>query len=288
MIKTAMLVLVTAFFFFVQLYFQGSMTLEHNDLPQAQAAVVLPIKVLDVAALDYKSLVSDLVFLGALNRFGKTLERDESGIVGSQVKDWEWQVLFEEIELALAMDPYFLDPYYFANSILTYNAQFLLQVNLLLEEGAGERYWDWELPFYVGYNYFFEFNQPQEASRWLMDAAQRSTSKSSVLTTLAARLAYEGDETENAIVFLRQMLASASDEMTRSVYEMRLKSLEGIFFMEKALDVYANHFGTRAKSLADLISVGILHSIPVDPYGGEYFLDKDGKVKTTSGLRPMN
>jgi len=34
-----------------------------------------------------------------------------------------------------------------------------------------------------------------------------------------------------------------------------------------------------------LIAKGVINEIPQDPYGGEFYIDKDGSIKTTSELR---
>lgn len=274
--------------FLGQSLMQQSLDEKYSALPEPETASVLPAEFLEVASIEYKSLVADLFFLKALNRFGRTLERSDSNIVGEHVEDWEWRLMFDEVKLSACLDPYFLDPYYFANAIITHHQPFLSPVTQLLEEGAEAREWDWELPFYAGFNHFFFLNQPLKASNWLMVAAQRPTSKSTLLSTLAARLAYEGQATENAIIFLNQMLQSASDETTKSVYRDRLESLEGVYVLEKAIAIYRQNFEKDPERLDDLVVAKILKKLPVDPYGGTYYLDGENRVKTTSNFTPVN
>lgn len=266
---------------------QQSLDEKYSTLPVPETASVLSVELLEVVSLEYKSLVADLFFLKALNRFGQTLERSDSNIVGENVESWEWRLLLDEVTLSVNLDPYFLDPYYFANAIITHHQPLISPVTRLLEKGAEAREWDWELPFYAGFNHFFSLKQPLEASTWLMDAAQRPNSKSTLLSTLAARLAFEGNQTENAIIFLQQMLQSATDETTKGVYRKRLKSLEGVYVLEQAIDIFRDNFKADPADLNDLVSAGVLKQLPVDPYGGSYYFDYDNKVKTTSNFRPV-
>lgn len=273
--------------FLGQSLIQQPLSEKYLELPEPKSTSVLPVEFLKVVSLDYKNLAADLYFLKALNRFGRTLERSNSHVVGEDVEDWEWRLLLDEIRLSAALDPYFLDPYYFANAIITHHQPSISPVTQLLEEGAEARDWDWELPFYVGFNHFFFLNQPLKASNWLMEAAQRPTSKSPLLTTLAARLAHEGKQTENAIVFLKQMLQSASDEAIKTVYRDRLESLEGVFILEKAIALYKQKFQAEPIALEDLVTTQILRRLPLDPYGGIYYLDEDNNVRTSSDFRPI-
>ena len=157
-----------------------------------------------------------------------------------------------------------------------------------MKKGRRSVFWDWELPFYVGFNYFFNLDEPGKASDWLMDASRRTNNRSSVLVTLASRLAYQGQKTENAIIFLRGMIAQAEDDSTRRIYSMRLKSLEGIYLVEKAVKAYRQKFGTDPDDLESLVGSGVLLSTPEDPYGGTYYLDEDKNAKTTSNFRPIH
>ncbi|MBW2186783.1 MAG: hypothetical protein JRG71_10440 [Deltaproteobacteria bacterium] len=285
--KRMVLVLALVLCFFGQVFLQNRMQNPYDQLPQPVSVTVLPLGFLTVASLEYRNLVADMFFLQVLTLFGETLERGESKVVGSHVKDWEWQMMLERIELATSLDPLFLDPYYFANAIITQRRELVPEVIALLEKGSKARDWDWELPFYAGFNYFYILNEPQKASQLLMEAAQRPTNKSTLLTTLAARLAFEGKETENAILFLRQMLALATDEAIRKTYATRLKSLEGIYIIEKGVELYRQRYARSPEQVSELVAGQILKRLPEDPYGGSYYIDSDGSVKTTSNLRPV-
>lgn len=288
MIRALPLIAVLILFFCGQALLQQRVTRAYHLLPEPESATVLPLQFLQVVSLEYRNFVADMFFLKALNRFGETLERSEHNIVGEHVDDWEWAAMMAEIDLSTSLDPYFLDPYYFANAIITHNQKLIPRVSLLLESGAKKRDWDWELPFYAGFNYFFYLNQPVKASELLMEAARRPTNKSSLLSTLAARLAYQGEKTKNAIIFLKQMLASATDESVKDIYETRLQSLEGIYIIERAAEIYRERFQERPKAVTQLVTMGILKKLPIDPYGGKYFFDKNCKVKTTSNFRPVD
>jgi len=252
----------------------------HKNLPVDESgAYVLPAPLLKIASLEYSGLVSDLLFLRATVFYGGTMERVER----PRVKDWEWHWMINLLDAASELDPYFYDLYYFANANISPAPGMLPAVNSMLEKGSRYRDWDWILPFYLGFNYYYQLQDNDKAVNFLMEGAKRPGAPT-LLSTLAARLAYRGKRTENAILFLQEILRKTDDEDTQKVYKDRLGALIGIYQLEKAVALYRERFGALPLSLNDLLSQGIIQALPVDPYGGRFYLETDGSVKTTSNL----
>jgi tetratricopeptide (TPR) repeat protein len=253
---------------------------ERKKLPTDESgAYVLPAPLLKIASLEFSGLVSDILFLRATVFYGGTLERTER----PRVKDWEWRWLHNVLDTATELDPYFYDPYYFANANISPAPGMLPAVNSLLEKGSRYRDWDWILPFYLGFNYYYQLQDTDRAVQSLLEGAQRPDAPA-LLTTLAARLAYREKRTENAIIFLQEILRKTDDEETRKVYADRLGALVGIYKLELAVSRYRERYAKPLASLDALIQEGIIESIPEDPYGGTFYLAPDGTVKTTSNL----
>ncbi len=287
MIKTVVLSLIVALAFCAQGFLQNNLYSFQKDIPRPGTVSEMPVALSRVISLEYALVVSDIAFVKSLNVFGRILENRRNS--SSQIAPmWLWKKILHELEISTFLDGYFLDPYYFSNTIASSHPSVVNEVNTMLVRGAHMRYWDWELPLYIGFNNYFLLNNPQEASRWIMEAAERPGNKSNILGTLAARLAYRGNQTENGIVFLRRMLETAKDPVTIEQYRERLIALEGIWLLEKGVESYKNTFGFKPLRLSQLVEKGIVVEIPVDPYGGVFFLGEDGKVKTTSNFRPIN
>ena len=64
----------------------------------------------------------------------------------------------------------------------------------------------------------------------------------------------------------------------------RAAAFEKILHLEKAVLAYRKRFQTEPKKLEDLVEAGLLVKIPEDPYGGSFYLDNEGRVRTTSRL----
>ena len=143
------------------------------------------------------------------------------------------------------------------------------------------RTWDWQLPFFYGFNQFYFLNRPREAAVYLQKAYQLNP-ENEFLPTLIARLYYQADATEVAIEFLEEMIRNSKSEKLRQWMTIRLEALRIVAFLEDALDSYEQRFQRRPQNLEALVADGIIKAIPPDPYGGTFYLDERGRVRTTS------
>lgn len=253
---------------------------ERRMLPRGEGkAYVLPSPILKITTLEFDGLASDFMFLQALVFHGGTFERKER----PRVKEWEWRWMLNTLNASTDLDPYFLDPYYFGNANLTWEGGLVKETNAFLEKGMTHRDWDWMLPFFIGFNHFYFLQEDAKASEYLMEAFRRPGA-SPMLASLATRLAYKGKRTENAIIFLEEILKRTEDEVLRRHYEKRLEALKAILFLERAVGIYKDRFGREPSDLKGLIERGIINQLPEEPYGGEFYIDKDGSINTTSRL----
>ena len=67
----------------------------------------------------------------------------------------------------------------------------------------------------------------------------------------------------------------------------RAKAFEKILQIEEAIAEYKERFQTDPEDLGSLVGAGLLERIPHDPYGGNFYLDEQGRVRTTSKLVPV-
>lgn len=250
-------------------------------LPLAVGAdYALPPQVLKMTALEFDGLLSDVIFLKTLSFYGKTFERKVKPRVSEPELNW----INDSLTAATELDPYFLDPYYLANSTLAWEGNRVEQANLLLEKGAKYRQWDWLLPFYAGFNHYYFLHDNAKAAKLLTEAAKRSDGVT-LLATLAARLSYESNQTESAIIFLEEMLNQASDDYSRREYGQRFAALKDILALEKAVAAFQSKIGRAPKTINELVEQGIITEIPRESYGGTYELDlKSGTVRSSTDL----
>jgi hypothetical protein len=95
---------------------------------------------------------------------------------------------------------------------------------------------------------------------------------------LGARLAQKGGATQAGILFLANMHESTDDKDARKDIEMRIEALKGVLVIEKAIETFTDKFNREPDALEELITEGILESLPINPYLKEYQY-KDGQVE---------
>ncbi|WP_246798630.1 hypothetical protein [Deferribacter autotrophicus] len=194
----------------------------------------------------------------------------------------EYYNLFKTIETAILLNPYHEDAYYFAQAAFTWDIGKIKDVNALLKYVMKYRTWDFKIPFFLGFNYAYFLKDYKLAAKYFKKASELSNSP--LFTSLAARYFYEGGETELGIAYLKTMIKITRKESIKKSYEVRLQALEAIYAIEKAIKRYKEKNNTLPKDINELVIKGFLREVPKDPYGGKFYIDKDGKVRTTSKL----
>jgi tetratricopeptide (TPR) repeat protein len=191
--------------------------------------------------------------------------------------------LFHTLDTVTYLDPYNIDGYYLAQGVMSWNPSLLEPLNSLLRRGMAHRSWDWYLPFFYGFNQFFFLKNPKEGAIYFKKAYQLNP-RNSFLPMLIARLHYEANETEVAIDFLEEMIRNATSQNLRQWMSLRLEALGSVSLLEDAVERYRERYETEPSNLSVLVESGIIKAIPADPYGGEFYLDNQGRVRTTSNL----
>jgi hypothetical protein len=261
----------------LHVFLLGKASIENKTLPSdAGSGFVLPSSVLKITSLEFKGIVSDLLFIKALVFQGSTYDRKEQRM---KPEEWLW---FEKVLTASTdLDPYFVDPYYLANAHMTWEGGMIHETNILLEKGTRYRDWDWLLPFYAGFNSFFFLHDNAKAAEFLVTASQRP-GPSEQLVSLASRLAFKEKMTENAILYLQAIVKKTEDDRLKKEFETRVRALQARLLLEKAVSVYKERFGRVPVSLKQMIEKGTIKEIPLDPYGGIFSVSPDGGISCTS------
>ena len=234
-----------------------------------------PAPVIKALTADQYQFVSHAISLQCLFYFGTLV--DQPG------QRPDWQRIYQALFTATRLDPYNMDAYYFAQAVLTWEPGLIPRVVELLEYGFAHRPWDWYLPFFLSFDYAFFFKDYNKAGEYLAKVAQLKP-EVQWYATLAARYFYEGGGTALALAYLREIIPTARNDTIRKKMITRAEAFEKMLQIERAIEAYSKRFQRAPKELGDLVRAGVLDRIPEDPYGGSFYLDKDGKVRTTSKL----
>lgn len=255
----------------------GPFTTHLRDRPVAVKLGYTPeASILKITAGEYQPLIAESAIVRVLFYFGTLFETNRNALVVTP----EFYNMFTTLQTAVKLDPYNMDPYYFVQAIYTWELGRVAEVNNMLEYGMKYRDWDYQLPFYIGFNYAYFLKDYPKAAQYMQKAAELSGF--SLYANLAARYFFESGRSDFGIAFLETMEREARDPQVREIYKARREALVGVRTLEDAIEAYRQRTGAAPSKLRQLVTAGILDRIPVDPYGGEYFLDETGKVRSTS------
>lgn len=233
-------------------------------------------EILRFAGGDQKQLLAELAVCKVLFYYGTMVEKWKQQIIIPP----EFYTMYRTLETATRLDPYNADSYYFAQAAFTWEVGRAAEVNHLLEYGMRYRAEDWTLPFFVGFNSAYFLKDYEKGAKYLQRAAELSGQ--AYLANLSSRYFFEAGRSEMGIAFLRSMEAQTKDQRERDIYALRRTALEASFFIEQAVALYRDRYGKIPANLLDLVKDGLLAELPKDPYGGVFYLDSAGKVRTTS------
>jgi hypothetical protein len=244
-----------------------------------ETGYVFPGRFNRVLALGNKGLYADYLFLNTITFFGGRQMYQE------RLTQEDWDYLVAGLNAVTDLDPYFLDPYIFAEGILTWGTHRFDDANRLLQKGMKYRDWDWQMPFYLGFNHFYFLKDFNNGAAYLMEASRRPESPST-LPLLAARLSYYGDRARTGVLFLTGIIDQTSNERLRASLLLRKKALEGAALIEDQIERFRKEQGRGPKNIGELMATGYLDKLPDEPYGGKWIILPTGRVFSTSRFVP--
>jgi tetratricopeptide (TPR) repeat protein len=234
------------------------------------------VSVLKSIAADQKELVGASFVLKVMMYFGSLVGKEE--IQFSVPPDYK--SMSRLLHGAVKLDPYNMDAYYFAQSFLTWDVKQYKLANDLLDYGMTYRTWDWYLPFFAGFNSAYFLHDYKKAADYYKKAGDLSGLD--LHKSLAGRYMQESGQTDLAIGYLSTMAKGAKNPALRKLYLTRLTAFREVKRIEVARDRFRESRGVVPGSIEQLIGAGFLTPAPLDPYGGQFYLEPDGKVATTS------
>jgi len=233
-------------------------------------------EVLRVTVGDQKVLVAHVAVVKVLVYFGTLVEKFKYQIVLPP----EYLNMYKTLQTAVKLDPYNSDAYYFTQAAFTWEVGRAQEVNLMLDYGMKYRTWDYTLPFYAGFNSAYFLKQYEPAARYMKKAAELSGNP--LLINLAARYYFESNNSELGVQFLEMMEKGSKDEKLRELYRLRRTALQAAQSIQTAVTRFRERTGRQPERIEELFAPGLLKRLPEDPYGGRFYLDNSGVVRSTS------
>ena len=118
-----------------------------------------------------------------------------------------------------------------------------------------------------------------------MEAARRPDGPA-YLPGLATRMAAEAGNPDTALAFLEARLTDTHDPEMREVLAYRMKEVtieRDLRLLESVVGAYRTQYRALPATITDLVAAGALPSLPREPFGGDYRLDrKTGSVSSST------
>jgi len=257
-------------------FLQGELDLRQDrTVVQIEGLAQLPKgEYLKPALLGYHHLGADLLWLRLIQVIGNKR---------NSADEYEW--MYHALDVITTLDPQYAYAYYAGGVILSDLANRPDLSSRLLEKGTDANPDVWYIPFLLGYNYYFLLADPTKGAEYIMKASSLPD-RPAYLPGLATRMAAEAGSPNTALAFLEARLREAQDPHTREFLVNRMKEViieRDIRLLESAVEAYRTQHQIPPATLMDLVAVGILPSLPLEPFGGDYRLDpKTGSVSSST------
>jgi tetratricopeptide (TPR) repeat protein len=251
---------------------------DHQRSASARAAELsyLPKgEYLKIAALGYRNIVGDLIWLKVVQHFGNPKTTQQG---------YQWA--YHAVDVLTDLDPKFAYAYQATGTMLGVWAGRSEEAVAILKKGMQHNPGVWELPFFAGYVYYYDLQNVAEAAAHFRLASELPGSPA-YLPKLAARMSVEAGDPEAALEFLQRLQGQVSDERLKASLLQRMREVAAerdIRFLEEGVRRYHAKYHKPPRLLTDLVTGRIISKLPVEPLGGTYQLRPDGTVHST-GLR---
>lgn len=253
---------------------QLTQTTDRAAIQQEELGLLVQGEYLRPLLLGYQHLGADALWLRLIQVLGKRK---------NTAQDYQW--LYHAMDVITDLDPQYDYVYQVGGITLAELAHRVDLSNKLLEKGVVATPTVWQIPFYIGYNYFFYLHDDAKAAEYMLRASHLP-GRPPFLPLLATRLAAEAGNPEVALTFLAEMERQTYDVQIKERLETRMKELvveRDVRILEDAVDHHAKTKGTLPLNLNQLVSTGILTTLPAEPFGGEYRYNiKTGEVSSSS------
>ena len=227
---------------------------------------------LKLASLGYRQILADIIWLQAVQHLGARTDTNQG---------YRWT--YHAVDVLTDLDPTFVPAYQAAGTILGVWAGRTQESIAILKKGMQHNPEVWQLPFLIGYDYFYELCDPSNAAHYLQIAAMLPGAPD-YLPRLAARMAVEAGDPQAALEFLERFVRQTNDARLREMLSERMKHVmqeRNLRFLEAAVRRYSASYHKMPDKLEDMIAKRIIDVIPADPFGGHYFLNTNGVVQST-------
>ncbi len=262
---------------------------KHSTLSERLLFYFPPGGYVKSATLGFDVVVADLLWAYTIVSFGEDFAKS---------RNYGW--LYRPLDVITTLDPLFEEAYRYGGILLSIQTQQVDKSIALLEKGIKEfrkkgLSVNWRFYFILGFNYTYYKNDDVKAVRYFEKAYSlpgHPTYLPRLIGNLYTNIAKADkinpeEKVDLAIKFLEEAYEQFKDEKMRVEIMSKIKELlveKHTYFLEKVARAYKDIYGKYPDKLEDLIRVGLIKAMPIEPHGRRYVIDpQTGKVNPTDG-----
>lgn len=204
-----------------------------------------------------------------------------------KMKPEEFAILAKVQEDVSWLNPGHEDNYYIAAAVLPWHGQFDAGQRILARATKARRY-DYQPAFYYGFNLLHFKADAAGASAWMREAAEHLPEGDNriQMQNLAAIWMDKAQDLGLAIRVVEAMARQTKRRDFQRYLEIRVTRLRALQSLRGAEAVYRQRFGRPPATLQDILDAGIIASVPQDPFGFGFEIDRLGHVIMRSSPPP--
>jgi hypothetical protein len=239
-----------------------------SDEPLQEVLYIPSPTVMKRMSLGYSGLLADVYWTRVVQYFG----------FKHKTRAMQYLILEPLLDMTTTLDPKLLPAYQFGSVFLAQRppegAGDPQAAARLVEKGIRENPQEWRLYYDLGYIYWLELKDPAKAA----DAFERGSKVVGAhpwMKVMAAALAAHAGETETAVYMWTNILNSTGDANLRANAISRLRCLEvdgEVKTLQERVDQFTKTNGRLPSGWPELIAVGLLRRVPLDPKNNPYKL----------------
>jgi len=267
-LKIIIIFLLFLFIFFLQKEIDKERKVSLREILLQELMYFPSGKFLKEVALEYDNLLSDFVWLRAIQYYGFHL-----------VTDRKYDYLFHIFDILTILDERFSGAYHFASFSLSWDAKKPDSALYLLKRGLTSDPFNWQHYFDIGFINYMIIKDYEKAGYYFYLAAQMPNTWR--IAERWAAFAYgKSPKKEFSEILWQDIYNSTDNPQLKKIAKRGLKVLKrerDLEYLQKAVDQFIKEKKRSPNSLLELYKEGYIDSIPKEPFGYFYKI-KNGKV----------
>jgi tetratricopeptide (TPR) repeat protein len=241
--------------------------------PLQEMLYVSSPKLLKRLCLGYGGLLADIYWTRTVQYFGGTHSRGGG----------TYKLLWPLLNITTQLDPHLIPAYEFGETFLVakppQGAGDPEKAIELARTGIQNNPDDWRMYYDLAFVYYDQKDYRDAAEAFLRGSQLPQTHP--FLKIMAAQMAQHGGDLSTARMMWSATLQTGHDALIRANAAAHLRAIqvdEDVTALEQLVEKYRDRTGHFPATFSDLVSAGLIKSIPVDPRGHPYSLEVDGRV----------